>query len=80
MFLTITGNQAFQLRSIAGIQKPRPPKLVEQLPDSGRNVRKNWRNWVSLANCYFAHNSPGFPLLLRFCDAQLGRANRAMGR
>ena len=27
---------------------------------------------LSLANCYFAHNSSGFPVLLRFYDAQFG--------
>jgi hypothetical protein len=27
-----------------------------------------------LANCYFAHDSSGFPALRRFCDAQSGRA------
>src|ERR1700722_7911455 len=26
-----------------------------------------------LANCYFAHNSLEFPVLLRFCDARSGR-------
>jgi hypothetical protein len=31
-----------------------------------------------LANCYFAHDSSGFPALRRFCDAQSGRANLAM--
>jgi hypothetical protein len=25
---------------------------------------------VSLANCYFAHNSLEFPVLLGFCDAR----------
>ncbi len=49
----------------------------------GRPPNKEWhldtRIWredrgpscfdVSLANCYFAHDSPGYPVLLRFCDA-----------
>jgi hypothetical protein len=29
--------------------------------------------YVWLANCYFAHNSLEFPVLLRFCDARSGR-------
>jgi len=29
---------------------------------------------LSLANCYSAHDSLGFPVLLRFCDAQSGRS------
>jgi hypothetical protein len=28
---------------------------------------------VWLANCYFAHDSLEFPVLLRFCDARSGR-------
>ena len=27
-----------------------------------------------LANCYFAHDSAGFPVLLPFCNAQSGRS------
>ena len=27
------------------------------------------RTHLWLANCYFAHNSSGVPVLLRFCDA-----------
>jgi len=27
---------------------------------------------LSLANCYFTHDSLEFPVLLRFCDAQSG--------
>jgi hypothetical protein len=29
---------------------------------------------LSLANCYFAQDSLGFPILLRFCDAESGRS------
>jgi hypothetical protein len=32
-----------------------------------------------LANCYFAHDSSGFPALRRFCDAQSGRASLLYG-
>src|SRR5450759_1098752 len=35
---------------------------------------------VSLANCYFAHNSSGFPVLLRFYDAQFGRSCHPLHR
>ena len=28
---------------------------------------------MSLANCYFAHDSSRFPVLLRFCEGQPGR-------
>jgi hypothetical protein len=35
---------------------------------------------VTLANCYFAHNSSGFPVLLRFCDAQFGRSVHPLHR
>ena len=27
-----------------------------------------------MANCYFAHDSSGFPILLLFFDAQFGRS------
>jgi hypothetical protein len=39
-------------------------------------VRHQFILW--LANCYFAHDSSGFPAVRRFCDAQSGRANLAM--
>jgi hypothetical protein len=29
---------------------------------------------LSLANCYFTHNSSGFPVLLRFCEEQPARS------
>jgi putative transposase len=32
------------------------------------------RHGLWLANCYFAHDSSGFPVLLRFCNAQSGRS------
>ena len=35
---------------------------------------------LSLANCYFAHNSSGFPVLLRFCDAQSSRSVHPLDR
>src|SRR5271167_872257 len=41
--------------------------------------RLNIRN-VSLANCYSAHDSLGFPVLLRFCDAQSGRSFHPLHR
>ncbi len=33
-----------------------------------------WLKHLWLANCCFAHDSLGFPVLLRFCDAQSGRS------
>jgi hypothetical protein len=35
---------------------------------------------VRLANCCFDHNSLGFPVLLRFCDARSGRSFRPLHR
>jgi len=37
-------------------------------------LRTHWILVVWLANCYFAHNSLGFPALLPFCDAPAGRS------
>ena len=36
------------------------------------NILTCTRLW--LANCYFAHDSLGFPILLPFCDAQSGHS------
>jgi len=36
--------------------------------------------YLSLANCYFAHDSSGFPVPLRFCDAQSVRSLRIQVR
>jgi hypothetical protein len=42
-----------------------------------KGVSHYWRGQVPenlrLANCYIAHDSSGFPLLLPFCDAPSGR-------
>jgi len=35
---------------------------------------------LRLANCCFAHNSLGFPVLLRFCDARSGRSFHPLHR
>ena len=35
---------------------------------------------LSLPNCHFAHNSSGFPVLLRFYDAQFGRSFHPLHR
>jgi len=44
------------------------------LSDPGRKVQKDLDIAVCLANCYFAHDSSGFPILLLFFDAQSGRS------
>ena len=38
------------------------------------------RRILRLANCCFAHNSLGFPVLLRFCDARSGRSFHPLHR
>ena len=43
-------------------------KIVNAPPEVEMRARQLW-----LANCYFAHNSLEFPVLLRFCDARSGR-------
>src|SRR5580700_8549652 len=42
-----------------------------------RNLSRGWS--LSLANYYFARNSSGFPVLLRFCDAQSLRSSSNSG-
>src|SRR5271165_5394773 len=44
------------------------------------NLRWKRGNDLSLANCYSARDSLGFPVLLRFCDAQSGRSFHPLRR
>jgi hypothetical protein len=41
---------------------------------TSQKVRPQGLYSLSLANCYFAHDSSGFPTLLLFFDAQSGRS------
>jgi hypothetical protein len=44
-------------------------RCLEAAPSKPVVIRKN----LSLANCYFAHDSSGFPILLPFCDVRSAR-------
>jgi hypothetical protein len=56
----------------------RPRQAVEGEPDTqeprqeSRAARAERAKDLWLANCYFAHDSSGFPALRRFCDAESG--------
>ncbi len=56
--------------SAMGISKPSPTFSAHH----ARNFRFSTNclpyRLLSLANCYFADDSSGFPVLIRFCDAK----------
>ena len=47
---------------------------------SGRHVAEFRGFYLSVANCYSAHDSLGFPVLLPFCDAQSDRSFHPLHR
>ena len=59
-------NREERVRAIAKIYIESPENTLIVSPDNAS--RCLW-----LANCYFAHNSLEFPVLLGFCDVRSGR-------
>jgi hypothetical protein len=54
------------------MQPVRSSESVSRISEAGRPSLHELDK-LSLANCHFAHDSSGFPILLPFCDVRFAR-------